>query len=156
MAFVLKKSLLEKNATATKTFTHEETGLQVTLRPIDNPDFKKAASVIGYKQVESDAPLKQALSKENIHKDMLTFDEAWAFAFGEHIITDWNVEDEAGEPVPVGGDNFIAVIASLSNVNLLEWCSVKSRELSQELKEQAKEIKKKPSKDGDGSKTTKA
>lgn len=152
MSFILKKSLTTKDD-RTKEFSHDETGLKLTLRSINTPAFQKANAIIGRKDLaeKGQALTQELLSKERVTDDMLTFDEALIYAFGEHIITDWNVADEDGEVVEVGGDAFVKVVSAVDDpFNLLMWCLDKAKEVAKEAHEELESAKKKPSKGGTG------
>ena len=149
MAFILKKTdLTELHKETTKEFAYND-DLKISFKSLANPKFQRAYGIIGQKS-GIDTPLN-AKTIANINDDELTVDEALLFAVGEHLVHDWNVEDENGEKLPINGDNFVLLTANVDDpMAFFYWCMECSGQIAKEITEQAQHTKKKPSKGGSG------
>ncbi|MDO4896330.1 MAG: hypothetical protein Q3971_03110 [Moraxella sp.] len=152
MAFIIKKDIIKQHQETTQEFTHQETGFVASFRSISHKDFQRAWAVVA--QNTNYTALSMANIKD-VNHDELTQDEALGYAIGEHLIADWNVEDENGK-LDITGDNFSMVLASVDDhKGLVLWCLGCAEEVAKTIRKQATELAKKPSKGGDGNKTTK-
>lgn len=153
MAFILKKNdLTQLHKEATKEFSFDNE-LKISFKSLANPKFQRAYGIIQQK-TGIDTPLN-ADTIANINDDELTADEALLFAVGEHLIHDWNVENEHGEKLPINGDNFVLLTANVDDpMAFFSWCMACAGEIAQEVAEQNDITKKKPSKGGNGKTST--
>lgn len=159
--FIIKKNQLSLHENHSKEFTLDGTDITIKFRPASNPNFRKVNNLIA--QYKEKAQENQAILDKNAIKnldaDSLDEYEAILYAIGEYLIEDWNIviDDEGKqEKLTPSGDNLMALIGGVSEPNLLvEWCFECMGKISQEIQEQAIELKKKPSKDGSGNKATK-
>lgn len=149
MAFILKKNdltQLHKQTTQEFSFNDE---LKITFKSLANPKFQRAYGIISQKS-GIDSPLN-ADTIANINDDELTADEALLFAVGEHLVADWTVEDENGEKLPINGDNFVLLTASVGEpMAFFNWCMECSGQIAKDIAKQNDITKKKPSKGGNG------
>lgn len=166
--FVIKKSQLNPHENQSKEFEFENSGMVIKFRPATHPHFQKVNGLIQQhqkpqkdEQGEQLEPLpkldKNAIAQLN--DDELSHTEAIIYAVGEYLIADWNItvdDDGVQEKLPPSGDNLLAFISSISEPDVfMTWCFECVGKISQEIQEQAIELKKKPSKDGSGNKATK-
>lgn len=163
MAFTIKKSdISNKHKTATKEFTHEN-GLKVTFKSVDNPAFQKACALISAanRKDETTELTLNAISKDAISDDVLTADEAFGYAIGEHLIAEWDLtqenDDGSVETLEPTGANFAALIGALDEpVTFVMWCMDCAKQVADDVGQAQTDTKKKPLKDGSGKKTTAA
>lgn len=153
MAFILKKNdltNLHKQTTQEFSFNDE---LKITFKSLANPKFQRAYGIISQKS-GIDSPLN-ADTIANINDDELTADEALLFAVGEHLIHDWNVEDENGEKLPINGENFTLLSVNVDDpMAFFYWCMECSGQIAKDIAKQNDITKKKPSKGGNGKTST--
>lgn len=153
MAFILKKNdLTNLHKQTTQEFSFND-ALKITFKSLANPKFQRAYGIISQKS-GIDSPLN-ADTIANINDDELTADEALLFAVGEHLIHDWNVEDEHGEKLPINGDNFVLLTANVDDpMAFFYWCMECSGQIAKDIAKQNDITKKKPSKGGNGKTST--
>lgn len=163
MTFIIKKNQLNPHASHSKEFEFGNTGITVKFRPVSHPNFQRVNSLISDYQKNQNATPALEISKDairHLNADGLSPHEAMIYAVGECLIEDWNItvdDDGKQEKLPPNGDNLLALLGSIDNPDeFVVWCFECVGKLSQELTQLALDIKKKPSKDGSGSKTTKA
>ena len=41
--------------------------------------------------------------------------------FGQNVLMDWNLEDDAGQPIPADGDGMLAIPLELTNLVVQHW-----------------------------------
>lgn len=161
MAFVVKKINLDDLSGKTGTFTHEKTGIELTLKPFGDKHFQKARNMI-YVRDREDASQMQSVSLgedflNNINADEETTDVTLMRAMARFLITDWNAVDEKNEPLPITGDNFIMLLGNIPDVQeFIQWCMDKAVDVAIKNAKDAEETKKKPSTAIRGKKTTQA
>ena len=170
MAFIIQKSKLNPHTSHSKEFEFENSGMTIKFRPATHPHFQKVHALIQeYNkdgQSEQDEQNKQdplpKLDKNiitQINDDELSPTEAIIYAVGEYLVDDWNItidDDGIQEKLPPSGDNLLALISSITEPDVfIAWCFECVGAISKELQQNAIELKKKPSKGGNGSKTTK-
>ena len=115
MAFILKKTdLTELHKETTKEFAYND-DLKISFKSLANPKFQRAYGIIGQKS-GIDTPLN-AKTIANINDDELTVDEALLFAVGEHLVADWNVENENGEKLL----SMVKILHSYRQVLMTLW-----------------------------------
>ena len=153
MAFILKKTdLTELHKETTKEFAYND-DLKISFKSLANPKFQRAYGIINQKSA-TDTPLN-AQTIGDIDDDELTPDEALLFAVGSHLVADWNVENENGEKLPINGENFTLLSASVDDpMAFFHWCLECSGQIAKQIAEQAQHTKKKPSKGGSGKSDT--
>lgn len=153
MAFILKKNdLTQLHKEATKEFSFND-DLKISFKSLANPKFQRAYGIISQKS-GIDSPLN-ADTIANINDDELTADEALLFAVGEHLIHDWNVEDENGEKLPINGENFTLLSVNVDDpMAFFYWCMECSGQIAKDIAKQNDITKKKPSKGGNGKTST--
>ena len=47
--------------------------------------------------------------------------EGMARLFGENVLMEWNLEDDAGQPIPATGDGMLAIPLELTNLVVQHW-----------------------------------
>ena len=47
--------------------------------------------------------------------------EGMARLFGQNVLMDWNLEDDAGQPIPADGDGMLAIPLELTNLIVQHW-----------------------------------
>ena len=47
--------------------------------------------------------------------------EGMARLFGENVLMEWNLEDDAGQPIPANGDGMLAIPLELTNLVVQHW-----------------------------------
>ena len=47
--------------------------------------------------------------------------EGMARLFGETVLMEWNLEDDAGQPIPATGDGMLAIPLQLTNLVVQHW-----------------------------------
>lgn len=149
MAFILKKNdLTNLHKQTTQEFSFND-ALKITFKSLANPKFQRAYGIISQKS-GIDSPLN-ADTIANINDDELTADEALLFAVGEHLVSDWNVEDENGEKLPINGENFTLLSVNVDDpMAFFYWCMECSGQIAKDIAKQNDITKKKPSKGGNG------
>lgn len=160
MAFIIKKEIKKElnrqHQEATQEFTHEPTGIVITFRSSANQGFQRAFQVIVGKHRDM---VLTAQTIANFDGDELTADEAFNYAIGEHLIADWNVMNDTDgntEKLPITGENFAILLSNLDYPEAFtEWCLECAKTIAENIKKQVQDTVKKPSKGGNGNKTTK-
>ena len=163
MTFTIKKNdISNKHKTATKEFTHTN-GLNVTFKSVANPAFQKAYALISAsnRKDETTELTLNAISKDAISDDVLTADEAFGYAIGEHLIAEWDLtqerEDGSVEALEPNGANFAALIGAIDEpMAFVMWCMDCAKQVAEDVAQVKADTKKKPLKDGSGKKTTAA
>lgn len=182
MTFIIQKSKLNPHANHSKEFEFENSGMTIKFRPATHPHFQKVHALIqkynkdGQSeqdeqpvqdgQFEQDEqPEQEPLPKldkntiTQVNDDELSPTEAIIYAVGEYLIVDWNItidDDGVQEKLTPSGDNLLALISSISEPDVfIAWCFECVGAISTEVQQNIIELKKKPSKGGSGSKTTK-
>ena len=163
MAFIIQKNKLNPHASHSQEFEFENSGMTIKFRPATHPQFQKVYALIQNfeheRKQEADVPKLGKNAIKQFNDDELSPAEATIYAVGEHLIADWNItidDDGTQEKLPPSGDNLLALMGSISEPDVfITWCFECVGKISQELQQNAIELKKKPSKGGNGSKTTK-
>ena len=47
--------------------------------------------------------------------------EGMARLFGDNVLMEWNLEDDAGQPIPATGDGMLAIPLDLTNLVVQHW-----------------------------------
>ena len=161
--FVVKKVDLNNLNIETGTFTHEPTGIELTLKSFNDPMFTKAHELIQTRnQLDMQDLKERALDGaffDNIKAEGKSTNELQLEAIGKFLVVDWNAVDEEGEPLPVSAENFVLLTANIpmnQQAEFVEWCFSKSVDVAIAHVEKVSETKKKSSRATSGKKTTKA
>ena len=160
MAFVVnttKPELLDEGIA--KEFTHKETGLKITFKPLSDKHYQKANETLMMRErIDIDALKSKPMDDsflDGLNVDNKSASELWLHALAKFLITDWNAVDQDGNKLEVTGDNFILLVNSIGNAQeFLQWCTESAGQVAIEKAEQAAETKKKPSSATSGKKTT--
>lgn len=86
-------------------------GLELTLRVRHDNDFLTAIGRV-YSQMDKE----KTLNKDSLKRGQMASSEALFFVIGEYVVSDWNVVDDNNTPVPINGDNFLAVLEDVENL----------------------------------------
>lgn len=163
MAFVVKKINLDDLNSQTGEFTHELTGITLTLKSFSDTKFQKAHDLIMSRNSLDMQELKtKALDDsflDSISEDGKSVDELMLQAIGKFLVVDWNAEDEAGEKLEVTAENFVLLTANIpmnQQSGFVQWCFNKAADVSIEHVKSLSEAKKKPLRGTSGKKTTQA
>ncbi len=161
MAFVVKKINLDDLDSSTGEYTHKATGIKVTFKSFNNPQFQKAYNMlVSRERADSEAIKGHKLDDtffDTIAEDEKTTDEMLVRAIGKFLVVDWDVQDEKGNKLEVTADNFILLIANLENaMDFTQWCLDSATDVTIKNAKSLADTKKKPSPVTSGKKTTKA
>lgn len=161
MAFIVKKLDIDNFDSKTGQYTHEETGLKVTFKPFNNPQFQRAYNmIVSRERAEMEDAKSRKMDKtflDDISDDEMTTDEVLVRAVGKFLIADWDAEDEEGNKLEISADNFVLLVANIENaMAFTQWCLDSATDLTIKNAKSLTDTKKKPSPVTGGKKTTKA
>lgn len=161
MTFVVKKISLDDLNNNSKEFTHEPTGLKVTLKSFNDKTFQKAYGLLMARDKADLVDLKEKPLDDSflddINADDGTTNELLIRAIAKFLITDWNAVDESGDKLEITGDNFVLLISNVDNpADFITWCFNCAGDVAVQKSAETAETKKKPSTATRGKKTTQA
>lgn len=161
MTFVVKKIDLDDLNNKTGTFTHEKTGIELTLKSFSDKHFQKARNMIYVRDREDANQMKTVTLGEDfinrVNADEETTDVTLMRAMARFLIVEWNAVDENNEPLPVTGDNFIMLLGNIPDVpEFIQWCMDRAVDVAIKNAQEVTETKKKSSTATRGKKTTQA
>lgn len=161
MTFVVKKIDLDDLNNKTGTFTHEKTGIELTLKSFSDKHFQKARNMIYVRDREDANQMKTVTLGEDfinrVNADEETTDVTLMRAMARFLIVEWNAVDENNEPLPITGDNFIMLLGNIPDVpEFIEWCMDRAVDVAIKNAQEVTETKKKSSTATRGKKTTQA
>ena len=159
--FVVKKIDLDNLNVDTGTFTHEPTGIELTLKSFNDPMFTKAHELI---QTRSQLDMKELKERaldssffDNIKSDGKSTNELQLEAIGKFLVVDWNAVDENGDKLPVSAENFVLLTANIpmnQQAEFVEWCFSMAVDVAIKHVEKLSETKKKSSRATSGKRAT--
>lgn len=161
MTFVVKKIDLDDLNNKTGTFTHEKTGIELTLKSFSDKHFQKARNMIYVRDREDANQMKNVTLGEDfinrVNADEETTDVTLMRAMARFLIVEWNAVDENNEPLPITGDNFIMLLGNIPDVpEFIQWCMDRAVDVAIKNAQEVTETKKKSSTATRGKKTTQA
>ncbi|MCC3344857.1 hypothetical protein [Psychrobacter sanguinis] len=161
MTFVVKKIDLDDLNNKTGTFTHEKTGIELTLKSFSDKHFQKARNMIYVRDREDANQMKTVTLGEDfinrVNADEETTDVTLMRAMARFLIVEWNAVDENNELLPITGDNFIMLLGNIPHVpEFIEWCMDRAVDVAIKNAQEVTETKKKSSTATRGKKTTQA
>lgn len=160
MAFVLKsKETLDAIAAETRQFTHEPTGITMTLRTFANRGYQAAiAQLQAYGEAQQDEIATRPLDEhffDNVDGDARTSNEMWVRAIGRFLIVDWDVLDDKDEPIKPSEDSMVLLVSQIDDpAELVTWCLNMATQIAADRAKDQTDVKKKPLTVTSGKKTT--
>jgi len=161
MTFVVKKINLDDLDNKTGEYTHEDTGITMTLKSFNNPQFQKAYNMLMSRERSDNEAIRERKLDDSFLDEIgdgeKTTDELLVKAIGKFLVADWLVNDENGDKLEVSADNFILLIANIEQpMPFVQWCLDSAAEVAITNAKSLSATKKKPPTATRGKKTTKA
>lgn len=154
MAFVLKsKETLDAIAAETRQFTHEPTGITMTLRTFADRGYQAAiAQLQAYGEAHQDEIATRPLDEhffDNVDGNARTPNEMWVRAIGRFLIVDWDVLDGKDEPphkpVKPSEDSMVLLVSQIDDpAELVTWCLNMATQIAADRAKDQTDVKKKP------------